>query len=233
MENKRIVIGNMKMAMSTSEVNDYLKKIENLNNKQVVLCPTSIYIPYFLKRGFNVGIQNVYKEDSGAYTGEVSPVQARTMGIKLAIVGHSERRNYFEESNTLINEKIKACLRNNLKVVLCIGESLEEREANKTNRKLKRQLTTCLADVEPKNIIIAYEPIWAIGTGLTPSNEDIRSVVEYIKNTIGDVKVLYGGSVDDKNIKELNKIDNIDGFLVGGASTNYEKFEKIIKEVTE
>lgn len=239
MANKRIVIGNLKMSMSTSDVNAYLKDISKLENKQVVICPTSLYIPYFVKHGFYVGIQNVYKENSGAYTGEVSPSQAYTMGIRYALVGHSERRNYFKETNELINEKVKACLNNKLKVVLCIGESAEEKSMLRTNRVLKKQLMTCLDGIKDiKNIFIAYEPIWAIGTNITPTNDEIRTVVSYIKQVVydltnEDVAVLYGGSVNDKNINTLNKIDNIAGFLVGGASTDYKKFKTIIEEVTK
>lgn len=239
MANKRIVIGNLKMSMSTSDVNAYLKDISKLENKQVVICPTALYIPYFVKHGFYVGIQNVYKENSGAYTGEVSPSQAYTMGIRYALVGHSERRNYFKETNELINEKVKACLNNKLKVVLCIGESAEEKSMLRTNRVLKKQLMTCLDGIKDiKNIFIAYEPIWAIGTNVTPTNDEIRTVVSYIKQVVydltnEDVAVLYGGSVNDKNINTLNKIDNIAGFLVGGASTDYKKFKTIIEEVTK
>lgn len=239
MANKRIVIGNLKMSMSTSDVNAYLKDISKLENKQVVICPTSLYIPYFVKHGFYVGIQNVYKENNGAYTGEVSPSQAYTMGIRYALVGHSERRNYFKETNELINEKVKACLNNKLKVVLCIGESAEEKSMLRTNRVLKKQLMTCLDGIKDiKNIFIAYEPIWAIGTNVTPTNDEIRTVVSYIKQVVydltnEDVAVLYGGSVNDKNINTLNKIDNIAGFLVGGASTDYKKFKTIIEEVTK
>lgn len=235
---KKIVVANLKMSMNTSDINIYLKSIKNLNNKNVVICPTSIYIPYFLKQHFYVGIQNVYKEDLGAYTGEVSPLQAYTMGVRYVILGHSERRNYFKETNELINEKIKACLKNNLKVILCIGESKEEKDLLKTKRVLKKQLVTCLDGVDIKNVIIAYEPIWAIGTKVTPTNLEIGDTISFIKDVVYElksdtIKVLYGGSVNEKNIKELNTISNVDGFLVGGASTDFNKFKVIIEEVTE
>ena len=234
---KKIVVANLKMSMTTSDVNMYLKKIKDLDNKNVVICPTAIYIPYFLKQNFYVGIQNVYKEELGAYTGEVSPLQAYTMGIRYVILGHSERRNYFKETNDLINEKIKASLKNNLKVILCIGESKEEREMLRTKRVLKKQLLTCLDGVDIKNVIIAYEPIWAIGTRVTPTNTEIENTISFIKDVVlelkhENIKVLYGGSVNEENIKQLNTISNIDGFLVGGASTKYDKFKIIIEEVT-
>lgn len=235
---EKIVAANMKMNMTAYEVNEYLKVInEKVNSDNVILCPTSIYLPYFLKQNYQVGIQNVFFQESGAYTGEVSPLQAKSLGIDYAIIGHSERRTYFDEKDTDINNKIISCIKNGLKVILCVGETKEEKDLLKTEKVLKKQLTTDLKNLELKdleNIVIAYEPLWSIGSGLTPTNEEILSTVYFIKSTImgmydiTDVKVLYGGSVNEKNIDLLNQIENVNGFLVGGASLNPDKILKII-----
>lgn len=235
MENK-IIIGNMKMYMSINQVDSYLKEMEHKLPNNVILCPTSLYIPYFLDRSSNIGIQNIYNQDKGAYTGEVSAMQAYDMGLKYAIVGHSERRLYFNESDIEINKKVHACLRNNLNVILCIGETEEENNMLKTDIVLEHQLKIGLNEVDKKyqeNIIIAYEPRWAIGTNKVPSSKEIQETINYIKLVLKkhcdlELKVVYGGSVDDKNIEELNKIDSVDGFMIGGASVNPEKFNKII-----
>lgn len=237
MENK-LIIANHKMNMDAKEVNEYLKELGKIDNENVVICPTSIYIPYFLKKKYKVGIQNTFIHESGSYTGEISPKQAKSLGVSYTILGHSERRNYLDETDTLINRKLLTALNSELKVILCIGETLEERNMLKTDRILKRQVINALRDVELiDNVIVAYEPIWAIGTGIVPTNKEIASTISYIKTIIdnlypsNDVKIIYGGSVNEKNIQELNEIKELDGFLVGGASLNTESFLKIIEVV--
>lgn len=234
----KLVIANHKMNMEAKDLNNYLKELEVINNKNVVICPTSIYIPYFLKKGFQVGIQNTFMHSNGAYTGEVSPKQAKSLGVNYTILGHSERRNYLEENDTFINKKVLEALENKLKVVLCIGETLEERNMLKTDKIIKRQVINGLRNVEKiRDVIIAYEPVWAIGTGVVPTNKEISSTISYIKTIIdnlypsSNVKIIYGGSVTEKNIKELMKIDEVSGFLVGGASLNTKAFLKIIEVV--
>ena len=206
MENK-IIIANHKMNMDAKEISTYLSELGKIDTKNVVICPTSIYIPYFLKKKFKVGIQNTFIHESGSYTGEVSPKQARSLGVSYTILGHSERRIYLDETDTFINKKVLEALANGLKVILCIGETLEEKNMLKTDRILKRQVINALRDVElVDNVIIAYEPIWAIGTGIVPSNKEISSTISYIKTIIdnlyhdNDVKIIYGGSVTEKNI---------------------------------
>ena len=236
MENK-FIIGNMKMYMNIDEVKDYLVKIDGMITNNVILCPSSIYIPYFLNKNYNIAIQNVYYEDNGAYTGEVSVNQVKDMGINYVIVGHSERRKYFHETDYDINKKIIKSLDNNLNVILCIGENIKEDGFDF----LINQLDICLKNVLKKyqdNIIIAYEPVFAIGTGITPSLEDINNTVlnikKYIFNNFNmNLKVVYGGSVNDKNIRNLVNIDNIDGFMIGGACTNIDKFLEIIRVVND
>lgn len=237
MENK-LIIANHKMNMDANKLNDYLKDLAKINNKNVVICPTSIYIPYFLKKKYKVGIQNTFIHNSGAYTGEVSPYQARSLGVSYTILGHSERRSYFDESDTIINKKALEALNAGLKVVICIGETLEEKNMLRTDRVLKRQVINALRNIELiDDVIIAYEPIWAIGTGIVPTNKEISSTISYIKTIIdnlypnNNVKIIYGGSVNEKNIKELNKIKEVKGFLVGGASLNTKSLLKIIEVV--
>ncbi len=236
MENK-IVAGNFKMNLTLDEIKDYINKF-NVENENVIICPPFIYLPYFINKKYMVGAQNVAFEDSGAYTGEISPKQIKSMGITYTIVGHSERREIFNETDKIINKKIAKALENDLKVILCIGETLEERKNNLTEEKIQKQLENSLQNISNfDNIIIAYEPIWAIGTGIIPTIDEITSTVNYIKGTIKtlykleNIKVLYGGSVNDTNVEEINKIKVLDGFLVGGASLDPDKFKKIIEVV--
>jgi triosephosphate isomerase len=170
----------------------------------------------------------------------VSASQVSSMGVKYAIIGHSERRQLFNETDTVVNKKVLLGIKNKLNIILCIGETKEEKDMLKTDRILKRQLINALRDVDNKdikNIIIAYEPIWSIGTGNVPENKEISTITSYIKGIVNnlyhediDIPVLYGGSVNEKNIEELNKINEISGVLVGGASLKADKLKKI-KEV--
>lgn len=238
---EKIVVANLKMNLTVTQISNYLEDIkEVINSKKVVICPTSIYLPYFLKNRYSVGIQNIAVTEEGAFTGEVSASQVSSMGIKYAIVGHSERRQLFNETDTEINKKVLLGIKNNLTIILCIGETKEEKDMLKTDKILKRQLINDLRDIDNKdikNIIIAYEPIWSIGTGNVPENKEIITITKYIKGIVNniyheeiDIPVLYGGSVNEKNIEELNKINNISGVLVGGASLKADKLKKI-KEV--
>ncbi len=238
MEKNKYVVGNMKMMMNSSDLVGYLKKINSsIISDHVILCPTSIYTPYFLKQYYKVGLQNVYF-DSGAYTGEVSPFQAKSLGISCTLVGHSDRRINFKETDTVVNKKILTSLDAGLSVILCIGETLEEHELLKTDRVLKKQITYALRYVKDlSRIMIAYEPVWAIGTKKFPKPDSIEASIRYIKDIIEkeydytDMKVLYGGSVDTKNIKSIASVPNLDGVLVGSASCNADEFLKIIEVV--
>lgn len=227
-----LIVGNQKNYMTTRDVNEYLKEMTGLYN--VVICPSSIFIPYYLKRGIHVGIQNVIANDK-VITGEITARQARSMGIEFAIIGHSERReNYNEDITNSVNDAIA----NKLNVILCIGENIEDYNENKTNKKLKEQIGELINIAALENVIIAYEPIWAIGTGKTPTNEEIKNNIDYIKRLVKelygkDIKVLYGGSVNKNNIETLKEIPNVDGFLIGKASTNINEFKKIIEVVND
>ncbi len=237
MENK-LMIFNMKMYMDISDVKNYLNEIPSLPDN-VIVCPEMMYIPYFLTRYQKISLQNIYSINDGAYTGEVSARHAKKMGISYTVIGHSERRTYFQETDNVINEKVKIALENDLKVILCIGELLEDYEKGNTEEKLLSQIIIDLFDnkkINSDNLIIAYEPVWAIGTGKVPTNEEISKTVEFIKNSIKErygisVKVVYGGSVNASNIESLNSINNIDGFMIGGASTKIDEVDKMIKVV--
>lgn len=238
MINKYIVV-NMKMNLTAKEIGDYLKVInETIFISNVIICPTSIYIPYFLNNSYDVGIQNIYFENDGSYTGEISPLQAKSIGVKFAIVGHSDRR-LMGEDDQIINKKIHKALTNNLKVIFCIGETLEEREMLKTDKILKQQIIRGLRGLNEKqlsNILIAYEPVWAVGTNVLPTNKEISDCASFIKNVCKDnfksiPLILYGGSINEENIKTLNKIKNIDGFLIGSSANDAERLVKIIEVI--
>lgn len=228
---EKLIVGNLKNYMDINDVSIYLKESEKISSRNVIICPSNIYIPYFLKKNYKVGIQNILDSDETC-TGEISASQAKKIGISCAIIGHSERRNKFNETDEVINNKIKSSLKEKLSVILCIGESLEQKD-NAINI-LKNQIIECLKDINLDNIVIAYEPVWAIGTGLTPSIGEINNIVINIKSIVKqifnkDIKVLYGGSVNGENIADIIKV--VDGVLIGKASTDIEEFLKIIEVV--
>lgn len=239
MENKKYVVGNLKMSMKKDDVASYLKKVnDKIFSNQVIIFPSSIYIPYFLNQYYKVGIQDVHFESTGPYTGEVSPAQAKSMGVCCTLVGHSERKRFFNETDTMVNKKVLESLANGLSIILCIGETIEEKELLKTDRVLKKQITYALRYVKDlRQVMIAYEPVWAIGTKVVPKNDEIEKAIQYIKDLIkkeydySDIKVLYGGSVDEKNIHDICKIKNLDGVLVGNSSADADKFLHIIEVV--
>jgi len=222
------------------EIEDYLMEMNIMDyNKQVVFCPSSLYLPYFIGRNYEVGSQNIAPYEEGAYTGEISAAQLVSMGIGCTLIGHSERREHFKETDEVVRKKTEIALKSNLKVILCIGETEDERDDDKTYKVLQRQITTALKGIAEEyhnKLIIAYEPIWAIGTGRTPTNIEIEDAISFIKTIVEelwfkDMKVIYGGSVSDENIIILEQIENIGGYLVGGASIDPVRFKKIIEVV--
>ena len=242
---KKILAANWKMNLSKSESEDLLKnlsQIEEKENREMIICLPNIYLyqaEEYLK-GKSYGIQNFYYESSGAFTGEISLEQAKDFGIKYAIVGHSERRTVFNESNELLNKKVKAALKNGITPIFCIGEPISERENSTYEAYLYKELKEGLdgVDIEDaRKIIYAYEPIWAIGTGKTAHTSDIKSALEYIRNTLDymykgikdDVHLLYGGSVKDSNIDEIMATEHVDGVLVGGASLKFDSWKRIVE----
>lgn len=180
--------------------------------------------------------QDIFWEEKGAYTGEISPLMLLDAGCKHVIIGHSERRQYFSEEDVIVNRKIKAAKKAGLGVIFCVGESLEEREAGKTFDVIKREVEMGLAEIDHENLVVAYEPIWAIGTGKTATNEQAQEVHAYIRKILGnlygnkaeDIRILYGGSVTPENVDSLMACKDVNGALVGGASLKPESFAKIV-----
>lgn len=237
---EKIVVANMKMNLKINDIKNYIEEMNKIQcTKRFVVCPSSLYLPYFINKDYAIGIQNISSNEEGAYTGEVAPSQVESLGVEYSIVGHSERRQYYFEDDEVINKKIICGLNHNLKIILCIGETKEEKDNNLTNEKLRNQLVNDLKSIDRgqlENIIVAYEPIWSIGTGLVPTNTEIEEIIKYIKSIVNeiasiDIPVLYGGSVNEKNIEEINKIECLTGVLVGGASLVPEKINKIMEVV--
>lgn len=237
----KIIAANHKMNLCAKDITSYVKQIDSLCNDEIIIFPSSIFVPYFLKKSFNVGVQNIYCRPNGAFTGEISAEQVKSLGIKYALIGHSERRLNNGEDDFLINLKIKSAINSGLTPILCVGETKEQKDLHKTDKVIKKQLTRALQDLnvlETENLIIAYEPIWAIGSGDVATNLDIKAMVSFIKGEIykqknAKPKVLYGGSVNPANIKELLEINEVDGFLIGGASLRAEDFKSIINKIKE
>lgn len=247
MKNKKIIAGNWKMNTTLFEAknlaNDIKKDLQATDNVEVVLCPPFVNIQSVIDSITNsqiqVGAQNCYFEESGAFTGEISTGMLKKVGCDYVIIGHSERRSIFGESNSLINKKIRAGLESGLKVIFCIGESLEERENNDTFPVLGSQIKEGLADIDSNlftNLVLAYEPVWAIGTGktanskqITEAHNRIRDFLTEIAGKIGlDIPILYGGSMKDTNAEQILNCENVAGGLIGGASLKADKFLNII-----
>lgn len=230
---EKILVSNQKMSFDKlKDVKEYISKMKDYKDNFIV-APSNLYLKTFADSGFTCSGQNVYSQNKGAFTGQTSASAIKDLGAKYTLIGHSETRSYLKEDEELINEKVKNALETGLTVFLCIGESLKIKEEGKTKEFLKKQVDVNLKDVEDlSNLYISYEPIWSIGS-TPPSNEEIEDIVKYIKSLFKeDVRVLYGGGVNEKNIEELNKIPDINGYLIGGASIIPEKFIKII-EVTK
>ena len=205
--------------------------MKEVKNKFIVF-PSVIYLEKFIQNNFICGVQNASAHNPGPYTSEVSIHALKNIGVKYVLLGHSEVRQNMFEDDELINLKIKQALDNNLKVVLCIGENLEAYNQSQTKDILKNQIYNALKNIN-EEVIISYEPVWAIGSGKTPTNSEIEDIVNYIKSLFNyNIKVLYGGSVSDNNIETLNEIPNVDGFLIGKAATKPSSLIKII-EVAE
>jgi len=241
MTNKYIYfIANWKMFGDTRSLNfldkvvTFIKKYKKNNIKLIYFPPATLInllSQKFKNTSIDVGAQNCFHEENhGAYTGQINSFMLKDAGAKYIILGHSENRKLGEDNN-LINRKIKSSIKSGLKIIFCIGETLSQKNKKNTKKILSQQIIQGLKNVEnKKNIIIAYEPVWAIGSGLIPKETEIFEIVKFIKNKVKGSKVLYGGSVNSQNINLLKKIDNVDGFLVGGASQNSNNFIDIIKK---
>ena len=244
---RKVIAGNWKMNMLPNETIKFIEEFEPLvkdTNNEVILCVPYTDLFYALNfaqdTNIKIGAQNMHFEESGAYTGEVSAKMLKSIGVEYVIIGHSERRQYFNETDETVNKKIKAAFANELKPIVCVGETLEERESGKTADIITNQTKLALeglTDEQVKNTIIAYEPIWAIGTGKTATSEDANNSIKEIRKKIEEIYgkdvaecviIQYGGSVKSVNAKELFTTSDIDGGLVGGASLKPEEFAKIV-----
>lgn len=227
----KLLIANLKMNLNYEDITLYKKIIENSEIENFVIAPSNIYLKAMLSDKYKICSQNGHYLDSGAFTGEVSFKQLKSIGVEYSLIGHSERRNIFHETDDDIRRKVKSCIDNEITPILCVGEHKHDRENNEAEDVINRQLHEALDELNLESIIIAYEPVWAIGTGLIPTFEDIMSMHHYIKNTLKDninnVTVLYGGSVNEKNIVDICNIDGVDGVLIGGASNNAENMLKM------
>ena len=250
---KTIIAGNWKMNMLFTEVEDFLYELSDnletkeLGNVDVIVCPPSVYLELTSDIAndskFFIGAQNVNDNASGAYTGEISAAMLRSMDIPYCIIGHSERRKYYIESDAVINAKLKKLHENEMIPIFCIGETLEQREQNITEDVILSQLNGGLKDVSiDDNVIIAYEPVWAIGTGKTATPEqaqEIHSLIRkwleenYSKEISENTSILYGGSMKPENVKELLGQPDIDGGLIGGAALDVSKFFQMIETAVE
>ena len=247
---KNIVVGNWKMNLNREEgiklVEEVISLVSSDNNVEVVFSPSFLYLHKVNKMCANDNLlqtasQNISHNESGAFTGEVSAKMVNSLNVKYTILGHSERREYFNETNIELKQKVDLSLKNNLEIIFCCGESLNQRESGVHFDWIKQQLTESvfhLTEKEFEKVVIAYEPIWAIGTGVTASSDQAEEIHQFVRNVITEkyneniaenTSILYGGSCNPTNAKELFSKKNIDGGLIGGASVNAENFTRIIK----
>lgn len=244
---KPIIAGNWKMNKTSKEAAQFIielrEKIKDVKC-EVIVCPVFTSLAQVATLAENtkikVGAQNMYFEESGAFTGEVSPLMLKELGVDYVILGHSERRQYFMEDDELINKKVKSAFIYDLIPILCVGETLEQREAGKTFEVVSRQIKKDLENINAENVskmVIAYEPIWAIGTGRTATAQDANDVIKYIRECVkeisgekaaAEIRIQYGGSVKPSTIKEQMAMSDIDGALVGGASLKADEFAAIV-----
>jgi triosephosphate isomerase len=248
---KVIIAGNWKMNKTIPEaielVNGLKRELSNIKNIDIVIVPPYTALneisDMLVNSNIELGAQDVYWGEKGAFTGEVSVVMLKDVGVKYAVIGHSERRAYFGETNETVNKKVQAVLKTGLVPIMCVGERLEEREAGKTFQVIKNHVEGGLNGISKEDalkVVIAYEPVWAIGTGKTATPEQAEEVHKYIREDIlsnmydktvaENLRIQYGGSVKPDNIKDLINQEDIDGALVGGASLEIGQFVPIVKE---
>jgi triosephosphate isomerase len=249
MNRKPIIAANWKMNKTATEAVQFIEKFENLvggsSLVDIAIAPAFIALSASKELLVNssttaLAAQNCHFEESGAFTGEISIGMLKDIGVDYVIIGHSERRAIFGENDALINAKAKSLHAAGVNPIFCIGETLEEKNDNLTESIINSQLSILPKDLKGRNLTIAYEPVWAIGSGDVPSNEYIHQMLSYIKNRLkslyshtdlDNIKLFYGGSVDASNLNNLIGIELIDGFLIGSASANFEKFKDIVKQL--
>jgi triosephosphate isomerase len=245
---RKIVAGNWKMNLLKKEAWELLQASELLQNRteevEVVLFPPSVFLDALQSQKLGklkIGAQNFYPEPKGAYTGEISLDQLKSIGINLVLIGHSERRSMFNQSNEFLKKKVNAAIEKGMQIFFCCGEPEEIRKAQKQNEFVQKQLEESLFQIPKEHldkIVIAYEPVWAIGTGLTASTQEAHEMHAFIRKLVAehygeqearDIRIIYGGSCNEKNAEELFSDEEIDGGLIGGASLDKEKFGLIIQ----
>lgn len=246
---KPIIAGNWKMNKLTSEAVELAREVKNktgtIADREIVLCPPFTVLSSVKEvikgSSIKLGAQNMYWEVRGAYTGEVSPTMLKDIGCNYVILGHSERRQYFGETNETVNKKAKIAFSIGLIPIVCVGETLQQREKGETLTVIEEQVKTGLSGLtkeESKGLVVAYEPVWAIGTGKTATSEEAEEVQRFIRKLLGQmfgkenaqaIRILYGGSINPDNISVLMSCEDIDGGLIGGASLNVESFLKVVR----
>jgi len=228
-----IIALNNKSNLNKKEYLEYQQDLANIkSNSELILCPTHLNIANYNLTNFKLGAQNVSASTKGAHTGEISADQLKSYDVEYCIVGHSERRQEQKESLEAIRSKINNLYNENIIPILCIGETLEERKENKVQEILEEEIITAtkeLTEEQKEKLIVAYEPIWSIGTGLIPTNEEISETLTFIKDLLPTTKVLYGGSANEKNIEILKQCSEIDGYLLGGLSLKPLDLQKFIE----
>ena len=247
---RKIIAGNWKMNMLPNEAMSFINELEPYakNAKcEIILCVPYTDLFYSLLTAQNtnikIGAQNMHWEEAGAYTGEIAPNMLKCINVEYVIIGHSERRQYFAETDETVNKKIKSALKHELNPILCVGETMKQRELGLEEEVIKQQIIGALEGItkeQAEKIVIAYEPIWAIGTGKVATKNDANNMIKLIRKEIeslydkevaNSVSILYGGSVNKNNAKELFETSDIDGALVGGASLKVDEFNEIIKSI--
>ncbi|MEL0124880.1 MAG: triose-phosphate isomerase [Alphaproteobacteria bacterium] len=241
MSHNTLIVSNWKMNFNFIQAKDLVTKLKKIKNNKVkltnVICPQFLLLPTLNEVLFEsdiiIGAQDLHFDVNGAYTGDTSIELIKDYNCKYSIIGHSERRTLHNESNIIIKKKVKLCLDNSVIPILCVGESVEQRKKNTYKDFILKQLTECIQKIKCSELVIAYEPIWSIGTGIIPKVEDIIEISELIfsflkKEKIEKFQILYGGSVNSSNFKEINSIEKINGALIGGASLKIDEMEKIL-----
>lgn len=230
----KIIVGNWKMNGDNEDKEILLKALKNLRTKNEVVVCLPFTLIYGNNHGITIGAQDISEHDNGAYTGDISGQMLKDADVKYVIVGHSERRLYHNETNTIVKTKAMAAIKNEIVPIICIGETSEEKNTGRTNSVVKKMLLESIPG--QGEYIVAYEPRWAIGSGKTPTEDEIKAVFETIHKALhnigrDDVALLYGGSVNGKNAKQIMNIPHVDGVLVGGASLKSDTFLPIIKSI--
>jgi triosephosphate isomerase (TIM) len=248
-----IIAGNWKMYKTLKDGQELVvalrRELFKVENVDIVVCPPFTLLAYLTdaleSSNIAVGAQDLYWQDEGAFTGEISPVMLKDAGCKYVIIGHSERRQFFDETNENVNKKIKASLKHGLTPIICVGENRQERESNETFKVIEAHIKGGLVDISAEDLfktVIAYEPVWAIGTGLTATPEQAQEVHKFIRDLLkkmyqeeisSQIRIQYGGSVKPENIAELISKPDVDGALVGGASLKADTFTQIVTKASE